>query len=99
MNLLYPFYRKSRSHAVFFVYCFINEAAETPHTYYKSEAEGEILRLLLLSHKELIPMKPHYITRGIQTTIPPWLQTLSVVHARQHGSARAGLLANLPIIL
>lgn len=21
-------------------------------------------------------MKPHYITRGIQTTIPPWLQTL-----------------------
>ena len=27
-------------------------------------------------YKELIPMKPRYITRGIQATIPPWLQTL-----------------------
>ncbi|WP_330392175.1 DUF960 family protein [Butyricicoccus pullicaecorum] len=39
------------------------------------KAEGKILRLLLF-YKGLIPIKSRYITRGIQTTIPAWLQTL-----------------------
>ena len=43
-------------------------------------------------------MKPRYITCGIQTIIPPWLQTL-LWYMRDSMEVSERLFANLPIVL